>query len=146
MNTLKNMMLAGLAWLMISPMYAQSAEESAGTPVPETFRMQWNDSTVTMQKYFVVFLKAGPTRNHTKEEAEKIQQQHLDYLSEVYLQGHTSIAGPFAGDGEIRGIVIYNTATVDQARALAEQDPAVQAGRLTVEVHPWWAAKGSKLK
>ncbi|MFH5832307.1 YciI family protein [Halalkalibaculum sp. DA3122] len=132
---------------MALPGWAQDAvpaEESS--PEPETFQMQWEDSTVTMQKYFIVFLKSGPERSQSKEEAEEIQQQHLDYLSKVYREGHTSITGPLGDDGDIRGIVIYNTATLEQARSLAEQDPAVKAGRLVVEVHPWWAAKGSTLK
>lgn len=127
---------------------AQSGSgDEAGTRIhPETFEMQWRDSTIVMQKYFVVFLKAGPTRSQNEEEAAEIQKQHLAHLSGLYDAGHTSITGPFAGDGEIRGIVVFNTPTLEQAKELAEQDPAVKAGRLVVEVHPWWAAKGSKLK
>lgn len=113
---------------------------------PETFQMQWKDSTVTMQKYFVVFLKAGPERSQSKEEAAEIQEQHLNHLSKMAEMGKTSITGPMGDDGDIRGIVIYNTATAEEAKKLAEQDPAVKAGRLVVEVHPWWAAKGSSLK
>ena len=49
-------------------------------------------------------------------------------------------------NGDIRGIVVYNTATQKEADSLANMDPMVKAGRLIVEVHPWWAAKGGKLK
>lgn len=143
---MKNSVLLILMLCMVSPLWAQNADTTSTPLQPETFQTQWNDSTIIMQKYFVVFLKAGPERGQSKEESEKIQQAHLDYLSEVYQAGHTSITGPFADDGDIRGIVVYNTATLQQARELAEQDPAVKAGRLEVEVHPWWAAKGSQLK
>lgn len=131
--------------LIAGPAIAQQ-NDTPTVKEPETFEMQWGDSTVTMQKYFVVFLKSGPTRSQSEEEAAEIQQKHLDYLGKVYKLGKTSITGPFADDGDIRGIVVYNTATLEEARQLAEQDPAVKAGRLVVEVHPWWAAKGSKLK
>ena len=143
---MKKAILTVLGLVFTLPLYAQDADSTAVTQQPETFQMQWNDSTIVMQKYFVVFLKAGPERSQSQKEAESIQQAHLDYLSKVYEEGHTSITGPFGDDGDIRGIVIYNTATLEQARSLAEQDPAVKAGRLHVEVHPWWAAKGSKLK
>jgi hypothetical protein len=32
------------------------------------------------------------------------------------------------------------------ADSLARLDPMVAAGRLAIEVYPWWAAKGSALK
>lgn len=125
-----------------------SAQDVDSTEVqkPETFEMQWKDSTIVMQKYFVVFLKSGPERSQSKEDAQKIQQQHMQHLEKLALQGKTSITGPMGDDGDIRGIVVFNTATAEEARRLAEQDPAVKAGRLVVKVHPWWAAKGSKLR
>jgi hypothetical protein len=36
---------------------------------------------------------------------------------------------------------VFRVDTLEEARALAEQDPAVQAGRLALEWHPWFAAK-----
>lgn len=143
---MKPILLTFMLICVEAPLWAQGSVSVGDTLQPETFQMEWVDSTVTMQQYFVVFLKAGPKRNQSEEETEQIQQRHLDYLSKVFREGHTSITGPFGDDGEIRGIVVYNTATLEQAKTLAERDPAVQAGRLVVEVHPWWAAKGSKLK
>jgi len=127
---------------------AASAQDMDTTQMekPETFQMQWKDSMITMQKYFVVFLKAGPERSQSKEEAAEIQEKHLNHLSKMAEMGKISITGPMGDEGDIRGIVIYNTATAEEAKQLAEQDPAVKAGRLVVEVHPWWAAKGASLK
>lgn len=120
--------------------------DSSGVLQPETFEMQQGDTTYVMQKYFLVFLKSGSERSQTKEEAMGIQEKHLAYLQKMADEGRTSITGPLESEGDIRGIVVYNTATAGEARELAEGDPAVKAGRLVVEVHPWWAAKGSKLK
>ena len=47
------------------------------------------------------------------------------------------IAGPFENAGEYAGVFIFKVATLDEARALAESDPAVKAGRLKADVHPW---------
>lgn len=113
---------------------------------PETFIMEQGDSTVIMQKYFVVFLKAGPSRDQSEAEAARIQEQHLAHLTQLYKDGHISLAGPFADDGDIRGVAVFNTATADRAHELASAEPAVQAGRLVVELHPWWLQKGTKLK
>ena len=142
---MRTIIMASIFLCMASLTFAQAAD-SAEEQKPETFKMEQGDTTYVMQKYFMVFLKSGPARSQTKEEAEKIQKKHLAYLQKMAEEGNTSITGPMGDAGEIRGIVIYNTATAEEARMLAEGDPAVKAGRLVVEVHPWWAAKGSKLK
>lgn len=111
----------------------------------ETFEMTEGDTSYVMKKYFMAFLKEGPTRDQSPEEAVIIQNGHLGYMNQLADENKLSIAGPFGDDGEIRGIVIYNVPTLEEATELVKNDPAVKAGRLTIEVHPWWAAKGSTL-
>lgn len=122
------------------------AQDTTVNQQPETFEHQAGDTTYIMQKYFIVFLKKGPNRDQPKEEVAELQKKHLAYLEKLFQMGKTSITGPFGDDGDIRGMVIYNTATLQEAKRLAERGPAVQAGRLSVEIHPFWAAKGSVLK
>lgn len=102
--------------------------------------------TVLMQQYYMVFLKRGENRNQTKEEADSLQQLHLAHLGRMYTEGYADISGPFGDDGDIRGITIYNVPTLQIADSLAKMDPMVQAGRLAVDVKPWWAAKGFCLR
>lgn len=122
------------------------AQDSTSTLKPETFDMQWGGQNITMQKYFIVFLKSGPDRSQSEEEAASLQQQHLDYLGGLYEQGIINLNGPTGGEGDIRGFSVYNVATLEQATELANADPMVKAGRLVVEIHPWWLAKGSGVK
>ena len=102
--------------------------------------------TILMQQYFIAFLKKGPNRSQTKEEANKLQSAHLAHLGKMYDLGYADISGPFGDDGEIRGITIYNVPNIEMADSLANADPMVKAGRLVIEVHPWWAAKGFSLR
>ena len=102
--------------------------------------------TILMQQYFIVFLKKGTSRSQTKEEADSLQSLHLAHLGKMYELGYADISGPFGDDGDIRGITIYNVPTLKMADSLANSDPMVKSGRLTVEVHPWWAAKGFPLR
>ena len=141
----KTLLLTVICLIWIGSAVAQKID-TVKVQQPETFEMQEGDTTYVMQKYFVVFLKSGPKRSQNKEEAQEIQKKHMAYLEKMAQMGKTSITGPFEGDCDIRGIVVYHTATAEEARGLAEADPAVKAGRLVVEVHPWWAAKGSALK
>ena len=102
--------------------------------------------TILMQQYFIAFLKRGPIRSQNEEEAEQLQNEHLAHLGRMYELGYADISGPFEDDGDIRGITIYNVPTQKIADSLAKLDPMVQAGRLEIEIHPWWAAKGFSLR
>ncbi len=102
--------------------------------------------TILMQQYFIAFLKRGPIRSQNKTEADSLQALHLEHLGRMYNEGYADISGPFGDDGDIRGITIYNTPTLEMADSLANMDPMVKAGRLVIEMHPWWAAKGFPLR
>ncbi|MEL0455159.1 YciI family protein [Flavobacteriaceae bacterium SZ-1-7] len=102
--------------------------------------------TILMQQYFMAFLKTGPIRGQNEEETADLQKEHLAHLGKMYELGYADISGPFGDDGDIRGITIYNVPTLKMADSLANADPMVKAGRLEIEIHPWWAAKGFPLR
>ncbi|QCX02055.1 hypothetical protein FGM00_18765 [Aggregatimonas sangjinii] len=102
--------------------------------------------TVLMQQYFIAFLKRGPNRSQSKPEADSLQTLHMAHLGKMYDMGYADISGPFGDDGDIRGITVYNTPTLAVADSLANADPMVKSGRLVIEIHPWWAAKGFSLR
>ncbi len=111
----------------------------------QVFHYQEGDTTYLMQQYYIVFLKAGENRNQDSLETARLMEQHLAHLTRMAEEGYSSLTGPMGDDGELRGIVVYNTPTLKEADSLANLDPMVKLGRLKVEVHPWWTAKGGKL-
>ena len=134
---------AGSSSGSIAEIKKQLTEEGYGIfdYIDETTR-----DTILMQQYFIAFLKSGPNRSQNKEEADSLQSLHLAHLGRMYKEGYADISGPFGDDGEIRGITIYNTPTREMADSLANMDPMVKSGRLIIEIHPWWAAKGFPLR
>ena len=60
--------------------------------------------------------------------------------------GACPLAGPFLDGGDLRGLFLFEVATLEEAKALCETDPAVKAGRLVVEVHPWLGPEGLTFK
>ncbi len=115
------------------------------TSIFETFEMAEGDTSYLMKKYFIVFLKEGPNRSQGKEEAAKIQTAHMEHMERLANEKKICIAGPFAEAGNIKGLVIYSASSLEEAKQMTSEDPAVKAGRLLVEVHPFWAAVGSGL-
>lgn len=112
----------------------------------ETFEMTEGDTTFVMKRYFLVFLKSGSSRSQNKEEAMKIQTAHLAHMDSLANIGQLDIAGPMGDDTELRGIVVLRVPNMEKAEACVQADPAVRAGRLSYEIHPWWAAVGSTLR
>ena len=92
-----------------------------------------------MTTYVMGFLYRGPawSREETPERAA-IQEAHMANINRLAAEGKLVLAGPFADDGDLRGLFLYNVKTLDEAQALATSDPAVKAGRLRIELHPWW--------
>jgi uncharacterized protein YciI len=110
------------------------------------FEMTMEDTTYTMKQYtFCLYLK-GLKTDHPKEEAEEIQKAHLAHISLMAEKNNLVMAGPFGDDTEKRGMMIFDVETQAEAEQALAQDPAVRAGRLVYECHPWWAAKGSTLR
>jgi uncharacterized protein YciI len=91
-----------------------------------------------MKTYVMAFLKAGPNRNRPPQEAQKLQAAHRANINRLAKEGKLVLAGPFADDGALRGIYIFDVATVAEAEALTKTDPAIQAGQLEMELHPWY--------
>jgi uncharacterized protein YciI len=99
-----------------------------------------------MTTYQVAFLRKGPKWTPGESpELQKLQEAHMAHIREMGESGKLLVAGPFADGGDLRGMFIFRLDTLEEARALAEQDPAVKAGRLALEWHPWFAAKNIRV-
>lgn len=93
-----------------------------------------------MKNYVIAFLKRGPYRDQDSTEAANLQRAHMDNINRLANEGFLIVAGPFLDDGEIRGIYIFNVSSIEEAEALTKTDPAIQAGRLEMELHPWYGS------
>ena len=123
-------------WLLTLAVAAATiATASSASAAPEA-------NGYEMTTYQVGFLRKGPnwTPGETPE-LQKLQEAHMAHIRAMGESGKLLVAGPFSDGGELRGMFIFRVDTPEEARALAEQDPAVKAGRLVLEWHPWFAAK-----
>lgn len=116
-------------------------KQDAVEPSPDTALAKALDADdYGMKQYVMAFLKSGPVRSQSKEEADKIQRAHLDNIRRMAKEGVLVMAGPFLDNGEIRGIYIFNVESIEAARELTETDPAIKSGRLIMELHPWYGS------
>lgn len=93
-----------------------------------------------MRQYVMAFLKAGPNQEQDSTEAMQLQQAHMANIRRLSEEGKLVLAGPMLDGGALRGIYVFNVSDVEEARRLTETDPAIQAGRLEMELHPWYGS------
>jgi uncharacterized protein YciI len=93
--------------------------------------------------YFVLTHAPGPSWDHAKGFREQPGvEAHLGYMSGYADKGRIVMGGPFLDNSG--GMMIFDVATLDGARAIAEADPTVKSGLLTVTVKPWLAVLARK--
>lgn len=95
-----------------------------------------------MHGYVMAFLRKGPNREQDSVKRMELQKAHMANIDRMAEEGKLVVAGPFTDDGEIRGIYIFNVATVEEARSLTETDPLIKSGGLVMELHPWYGSAG----
>jgi uncharacterized protein YciI len=99
-----------------------------------------------LESFELVVLRRPPNPPQLDDDAlDRLQAEHLAHKDRLYAEGLLAANGPVidSPDASIRGLSFYRTGSLDEARRLAEQDPSVIAGRLVVEVMPWWCPPGS---
>jgi len=99
-----------------------------------------------MTNYVMGLLRRGPNWTAAKsEETQRIQDGHMANIQKMAATGKLVVAGPFTNDGSLRGVFIFQQTSLEEARAMVDQDPAVKSGRLVVDLLPWFAAAGLRV-
>ncbi len=133
---MKKFVTAAGALLLVLGAMAQSNKPAAEKPKYE------------MKQYWFVMLTKGKGRDKITDTAiiNKLQAGHMANMEVMAAAGKLIVAGPFGDDGNWRGIFIFDAASKEEVEKLLQTDPAIKAGRLDYEIHPWWAAKGTTFK
>jgi uncharacterized protein YciI len=92
---------------------------------------------------FLAFLTRGEKWTPEKTPAtEAIQKGHMANIERLAQMKKLVAAGPFGDNGRLRGIFVFRVGSLEEAKTLTSTDPAVQAGRLAMEIYPWMVPEG----
>jgi uncharacterized protein YciI len=93
----------------------------------------------------VILRRPAVTPEIDDDSAQRIQSEHLAFYAQLRKEGTVVTNGPVLDqpDETWRGLGFYRTGSLEDTRTLAEQDPAVVAGVLEVEVMTWWCRPGT---
>jgi hypothetical protein len=94
------------------------------------------------RNYSLCILKFGPA--HNQDGAKKIIWEHARRNHALRVQGPLSIVCPVGDSDEIAGIYIFN-ASLEEARAIMDEDPGVKASIFVYDIHPCRGFPGDSL-
>ena len=92
--------------------------------------------------YLGLLRRPADAPSYPKEKLEEIQAGHMANILAMADSHDLAIAGPMGDDTALRGIFVFRTTDPDKIHGLVEKDPAVQAGRLGIELYPWYVPEG----
>lgn len=87
-----------------------------------------------MKQYVMVTLLSADDSHLSAQEREKAFAGHFENMAKLAKAGHLVLAGPFVDAKPKRGLFVFNTDDIEQARQWANSDPAVAAGIFTFEL------------
>lgn len=95
-----------------------------------------------MRYYVLALLYTGSNPPTDPARRKELQAGHMANMGRLHQEGKLILAGPFKGSGDLEGLFLLDTGSVEEARAWCASDPAIAAGALRVEFHQWYSAKG----
>lgn len=105
--------------------------------------MKKPSSPIKLTTAYLALLTRGAKWTPEKTPAtEELQKAHMANIVRLADLKKLVVAGPFGDGGQLRGIFVFKVASLEEARALTETDPAVKAGRLAIDLHPWMVPEG----
>ncbi len=94
-----------------------------------------------MKMYVLVILKTGPRPDVTQPVRDSLMKGHFGFINRMSDKGLLVMAGPLdKNERQYRGIYVFNVPTVEQAKAMAKEDPSIQAGYFDVELFGFYGS------
>jgi len=139
---IKTIWSVSCAFLLLALATPALAEEQAttGEPIDPALAAELGADVYGMRQYVIAFLKAGPNQGGDPEEIQATQAAHLAYIRQMAEDGTLVLAGPFMDRGDMRGLFVFAVDDLAEAETLTAADPAVRAGRLAMELRPWYGS------
>ena len=88
-----------------------------------------------MRTYVFGMLRTGPSDAEIADKAQRAElfAGHFANMSKMAEEGKLVLAGPLANGTDERGLFILNVDSVEEAQALLQNDPTIEAGIFTVD-------------
>ena len=93
-----------------------------------------------MRAYVLVLLKTGPNKMPEGPERKKMFEGHFANIERLAGEKKLALAGPLDGVDGMRGIFVFATGDIEQARSFVATDPVIVNGEMVAEYHKFYSS------
>ncbi|MGZ3181922.1 MAG: YciI family protein [Telluria sp.] len=93
-----------------------------------------------MRNYVMVLLRTGPKRMPDGPDRNKMFEGHFANIERLAKEKKMVLAGPLDGVDGLRGVFIFATDSIDEARQWVATDPVIANGEMVGEFHKFFAS------
>jgi uncharacterized protein YciI len=123
---------------------AQCAAPAAGAAATPSFDADLARSVGAdeegMRGFVFVLLKTGPARVPNGAERDEMFKGHFANINRLAAAGKLVLAGPFDGVEGWRGMFVFATGDIEEAKQLVATDPVIQKGEMVAEYHKYFGS------
>jgi uncharacterized protein YciI len=134
--------LCSVLALMPAAVHAQAAP--AATPVLQVYddelARSLGGNANGMRSYVLVILKSGPKKMPEGQARTDMFKGHFANIERLANDKKLVVAGPLDGVDGWRGVFVFATADIDEARRYVETDPVIVNGEMVAEYHKFFSS------
>ena len=129
--------------LLFAASPAIAADEAAAKPQYDAAlakAMGGNDNG--MRSYVLVILKTGPNRMADGPGRNAMFKGHAANIERLAAEKKLAVAGPLDGVDGWRGVFVFATGDIEEAKTYVATDPVIVNGEMVAEYHKFFSSAG----
>jgi uncharacterized protein YciI len=131
---------AGLLGTLLGVLGTAAAQDKPAVPYDAELAKSLGADDMGMHQYVLVILKTGPNKMPKGEGRDKMFAGHFANINRLASEKKLVLAGPLDGVEGRRGIFVFNTPEIEEAKKFVATDPVIVNGEMVAEYHKFYGS------
>jgi uncharacterized protein YciI len=134
------LLFCGLLFLSLRPALAQSEPAAPAVKYDADLAKSLGADERGMRAFVLVILKTGPKKMAEGPARKKMFEGHFANIQRLAGEKKLALAGPLDGVDGLRGIFVFATPDIEQAKSYVATDPVIVNGEMVAEYHKFYGS------
>jgi uncharacterized protein YciI len=136
------LVICGMLLVALRPAAAQSTPAAPALQYDAALAKSLGGDERGMRGYVLVILKTGPNKVTDAAARTKMFEGHFANIERLAADKKLVMAGPLDGVDGRRGIFIFATPDIEEAKRFVATDPVIVNGEMAAEYHKFYGSAG----